>query len=100
MNKQEISITEYELQDSNGHLGELKSNWASVPRVSSSFLTLSKGWSAGTVDRSIDTAVQVSDSFQRLLDNSLDFFTQLGVSFRESDEKAAQYIDSITNCQG
>lgn len=98
MSKQEISITEFELQDSKGHLGSLKTNWEQVPTVPTSTLSVSKGQSADAVRDSLEATKQVSDSFHTLLDNSLNFFTQMGIAFQESDEKASQNIDSITNC--
>lgn len=96
MSKQEISITEFELEDSKGHLAKLKFNWAKVPTISASVISESKGNSADKVKSHLESTNQVSDSFQVLLDNSLSFFSQMGIAFQESDEKASQNIDSIT----
>ena len=97
MSKQEISITEFELQDSKGHLGNLISNWAQVPTIPIETLIESKGHAAKSDHNSLEATTQVYNSFQMLLDNSMDFFTQLGVAFQESDETASRNINSITN---
>lgn len=98
MSNQEICITKFELQDSKGHLGNLRTNWTHVPTIPVETLSESKGASATAVQNSLKATTQVSASFQTLLDNSVEFFTRMGIAFQESDEAASQNIDSITCC--
>lgn len=96
MANKEIQITQYELENCNGNLAELSSLWASVPKVSSSMVEKSKGKSADGIKDCLDSTKQVSSSLRALLDNSISFFTSLGIAFQESDETASQHIDTIT----
>ncbi len=96
MVSKEIQITEYELDNCNGNLAQLSSTWTSVPKGSSSTVAKSKGKSADSIRDSLDLTVQVSASLQALLDNSVSFFTSMGIAFQESDEAASQHIDTIT----
>ena len=97
MSKNEICISEFELQNCNGNLRSLKTNWAHVPTVSSEVLSVSKGYSAEKMRSIIEETQQVSTCFRTLLDISLQLFTQIGIEFQESDRLAASNIDSITN---
>lgn len=96
MGNQEICITEFKLEESEGNLRTLQTNWGMVPVISESTIDTSKGKSAECVSSSLGVTTQVSNSFQTLLDNSIRFFEQLGISFKESDEAASKNIDSIT----
>lgn len=95
MANKDIHITQYELENCNGNLTQLSANWSSVPKVSSSILTKSKGRSADSIKDCLDLTKQVSTSLNTLLDNSVSFFTAMGIAFQESDEAASQYIDTI-----
>ena len=96
MSNNEICITEFELADSKGHLGQLKENWMQVPSVPESTLSQSQGASAKAVCASLQATTQISQSFQVLLDNTVEFFDKVGIAFHESDENAARNIDTIT----
>ncbi|MCD7804394.1 MAG: hypothetical protein LUH03_04470 [Oscillospiraceae bacterium] len=96
MSKAEICVAELELENCKGDLGTLRADWQQALAVSATTLTESKGKTADAVSDCINVTKQVTSSFQTLLDNTYDFFTQMGVVFRESDEEAARNIDTIT----
>ncbi len=96
MASKEIQITEYELENCNGNLTKLSSIWTLTPQVSSCMVAKSKGKSADGIKDSLDLTKQLSKSLQALLDNSISFFASMGIAFQESDEAAAQHIDTIT----
>ena len=93
---QEIKITDYEVKECNGDLKSLSSMWAGVPTVSEKTISTSGGNSAERVQSCLGMTKQVSNSMQRLLDNSVAFFQALGISFHYSDTSAAQNIESLT----
>lgn len=93
---QEIKFTENELEQCNGNLKSLLSIWTSVTNVSANTINKSEGHSAEQVKDCLDMTTQVSNSMQLLLENSIEFFKELGISFLDSDELAAQKIDTLT----
>lgn len=95
---EEISIVDFELQECNGSLSKLISNFGSAPKIDKNLLSESKGHSAKGFRSGLEASSQVSQSMQSLLDNSLRFFTQAGVSFQESDQEAARNVNTITRC--
>lgn len=99
MSNQEISIIGFQLEDCKGDLGGLKSNWMHVPTISSTVLEESKGSTVQMVVASLESTKQVKESFDSLLENSLDFFTKMGIAFQQNDEKAAQNINSLAKGQ-
>ena len=96
MSNNEIRITQYELENCNGNLKQLFSAWFSVPKVSSSMVSISTGKSADVIKSSLDLTEEVSKSFQSLLYNSIHYFESIGIAFQESDEAALRSIDTIT----
>mgnify|MGYP004563588673 CR=1 FL=1 len=93
---QEIKITDYELEECNGNLKSLSSTWAAVPKVSGKTIGTSRGHSAEQLITCLNMTKQISKSMQQLLDNSVMFFEELGISFQDSDASAARNIETLT----
>lgn len=89
MAKDEIRIDEYEIENCKGNINLLKNEWENLPSFSISPSEKSSGYSAERINDCSDTAHRVSKSFSLLLSNSIAFFESVGVSFKETDEKAA-----------
>ena len=89
MNNKEITITKFKLDDCKGNLNSLAAEWKAIPTVSDNLLTISQGNSAKQVNGISDVTRQVTSSFSKLLDNSIGFFTSVGISFAEADSSAA-----------
>lgn len=89
MAKEEIKIDEYEIENCRGNINLLQSEWEGLPKFPSKPLNTSSGYSAKQINDFSDATHQVSKSFSLLLSNSSTFFESVGVSFKETDEKAA-----------
>ena len=97
MDSKEITISSFELTESNGNLKALASNWSAVPNVTSAGMAKSKG---DSVDRILDVAdvtQQVSKAFSRMIDNTIGFLAAVGVSFEDADNSAAQNINTLSS---
>lgn len=93
---EEIKITDYEFKECNGNLKKLSSIWSEVPRVSVKTISVSRGYTAERLKGCLDKTNQVSKSMQLLLDNSVSFFENLGISFHDADIFVAHNIESLT----
>lgn len=98
MGKQEITIDNYTLADCNGNLRKLQNEWSGVPKVSKSLVETSKGHAAQALQDCLSSTKEVSSALQELLSNSTRFFEGMGVSFEESDRKAAENTNQIVRC--
>ena len=96
MGDNEIKITEFQLIECNGNLKTLSRQWKNVPNLTGDIIKKSEGYSAEDVKLSLDATKQVSNELDTLLNNSILFFENLGISFKESDEAASKYIETIS----
>lgn len=92
----EIKVRKYELQDCNNNLKQLSMEWSGIPKLSESIVSDSVGYTADAAKTCIGLTQQLSHSMQQLLDNSIIFFENLGISFEESDATASKKIEEIT----
>ncbi len=88
----EIKYIDVELENNKGNLKNLNEDWGNHPLPPKKIAKKSKGKTAETVNLNCDISNQSSKSIGLLLSNSLGFFTALGVSFKEADDKCAEAI--------
>ena len=93
---QEVKITKYVLEDCKGNMNVLVTEWAGVPRISETTILKSRGHTAKSVRDCLEMTKQIDNSMQQLLENSVEFLRQAGVSFQEADAAAAQNIENLT----
>lgn len=96
MGSKEIKITEYELENSDGNLRALASNWDAVPTVSKEAISVSQGNSPQALRECLEMTQQVDVAFKTLLESSVAFFESVGIAFQEADDSASQNINTIT----
>lgn len=97
MADKEIKIAEYELADCEGNLKSIKSAWAAVPKISTEEIEESSGNSRNCIVDIIEVSDMIRASFDKMLDNTMSFFTELGIAFETADDEASKQINSITN---
>lgn len=96
MGSKEIKITEYEVENCEGNLNSLISQWEGAPKVDAGIFMESSGRSEESLKSALEVTAQVNTSMDQLLASTLAFCKNMGVTFKESDAAAGKNIDSIT----
>jgi len=89
MSKQ-ISINTDLLKECNGNLKTLHNEWDKEKRIENNF-SVSAG-ARQAAEECLNEMIGCANEFDCVLENSIDFFQNLGVSFEETDQKAAAAI--------
>lgn len=95
MNGQEISISEFQLEDCGKNISKLKENWTTLPAVNYPLFSKRRGYSVLGADRCLGNAMSIPWNMLRLLKNTEAFLTNLRDSFANTDAKAAERIDQL-----
>ena len=95
MSGQEISISEFQLENCEKNISKLKENWAALPAVNYKVFSKRKGYSVLGADRCLENAITIPRDMLLLLTNTDAFLTNLRDSFANTDAKAAERINQL-----
>ena len=95
MGTNEITISEFQLEDCGKNIKKLEESWAAMPTLNCNIFARRSGYSVLAVERCLGNATAIPNSMQGLLVNTDAFLSNLRDSFARSDAKAAERIDQL-----
>ena len=79
-----------------GNLKTLASEWSGVPKVEESIVKSHTNVEISLINMTT-SANQIAECFSELLDATISFFTEVGISFLEADDTSAKNIGSLSS---